>query len=126
MTATNVTAETPWQRLGNRFTLGLRSRDEAEWLREPDAFADTGRRVDQIAETAWLLDNRHDEVFAALPDTVDAGREVLDMISTTLDDDSRPDPGRDGPMHPLETAARMVPEDLLLLAAAARRRQRHS
>ena len=120
MTATNVTAETPWQRLGNRFTLGLRSRDEAEWLREPDAFADAGRRVDQIAETAWLLDNRHDEVFAALPDTVDAGREVLDMIRTTLDDDSRPDPGRDGPMHPLETAARMVPEDLLLLAPRRR------
>ena len=42
------------------------------------------------------------------------------MVSATLDDDSRPDPGRDGPMHPLETAARMVPEDLLLLAPRRR------
>ena len=97
MTATNVTAETPWQRLGNRFTLGLRSRDEAEWLREPDAFADAGRRVDQIAETAWLLDN-HDEVFAAFPH-LDAGA-VLDMVAPhwTTTAGHRPD----GPMHLLE------------------------
>ena len=27
MTAANATAETPWQRLGNRFTLGLRARE---------------------------------------------------------------------------------------------------
>ena len=84
MTATNVTAETPWQRLGNRFTLGLRARDEAEWLREPDAFGDAGRRADQIAEKAWLLDNRHDEVFAAFPDSLDAGREVLGMVRMSL------------------------------------------
>ena len=115
MTAANATAETPWQRLGNRFTLGLRARDEAEWLREPDAFGDAGRRADQIAEKAWLLDNRHDEVFAAFPDSLDAGREVLGMVRTTLDD-NQPPPQPDKPMHPLETAARMVPEDLLLLA----------
>ena len=119
MTAMTANAETPWQRLGNRFTLGLRARDEAEWLREPDAFANAGRRSDQIAEKAWLLDNRHDEVFAAFPDSFDAGREVLDMVAATLDGALSPVEGA-GKMHPLEHAARLVPEDLLLLAPRPR------
>ena len=119
MTATTVNADTPWQRLGNRFTLGLRARDGAGWLREPDAFADAGRRADQLAEKSWLLDNRHDEVFAALPDSRDAGREVLDLVAATLDG-APPDVEPDHRMHPLEQAARLVPEDLLLLAPRRR------
>ena len=44
-------------------------------LAEPDAFADTGRRADQIAEKAWLMDNRRDEVFAAF-EGLQASREI--------------------------------------------------
>ena len=109
--------DTPWQRLGNRFTLGLRARAEADWLREPDAFADTGRRADQIAEKAWLMDNRRDEVFAAFPEGLQASRETLDMVTAALD---APEAEADAPLHPLEQAARMVPEDLLLLAPRPR------
>ena len=109
--------DTPWQRLGNRFTLGLRPRAESEWLREPDAFADTGRRADQIAEKAWLMDNRRDEVFAAFPEALEASRETLHMVTAALGA-SAPEP--DDPLHPLEQAARMVPEDLLLLAPRPR------
>ena len=36
--------QTPWERLGNKFTLGLRTRTEAEWLPVDDAFGDAGRR----------------------------------------------------------------------------------
>ena len=36
--------QTPWERLGNKFTLGLRTRTEAEWLPFDDAFGDAGRR----------------------------------------------------------------------------------
>ena len=109
--------DTPWQRLGNRFTLGLRARAEADWLREPDAFADTGRRADQIAEKAWLLDNRRAEVFAAFPEGLQASRETLDMVTAALD---APQAEADASLHPLEQAARMVPEDLLLLAPRPR------
>ena len=109
--------DTPWQRLGNRFTLGLRARAEADWLREPDAFADTGRRADQIAEKAWLMDNRRAEVFAAFPEGLQASRETLDMVTAALD---APEAEADAPLHPLEQAARMVPEDLLLLAPRPR------
>ena len=117
MTVETAHAETPWQRLGNRFTLGLRARAEADWLREPDAFADAGRRADQLAEKAWLLDNRHDEVFAASPDSLDAAREVLEMVAASFDDGAVP---TQEDIHPLEMAARMVPEDLLLLAPRQR------
>ena len=110
------TGETPWERLGNKFTLGLRTRTEAEWLPFDDAFGDAGRRQDQMAERDWLFDNRHDDTFAALQGSEDAGAEVLDMVIAHLAEHHGSAPEvTSADKHPLETAARMVPEDLLLL-----------
>lgn len=113
--------QTPWQRLGHRFTLGLRSRAEADWLPVEDAFGDPDRRSHQLAEKASLFGARHDEVFAAAPEGLAASHEVLAMVTahlktyhhTTV---AAPDLDR----HPLEAAARLVPEDLLLLEPRAR------
>ena len=63
--------QTPWQRLGNKFTLGLRTRAEADWLPYGDAFGDSGRRADQLAEKAFLFETRRDEVFATLDGSAD-------------------------------------------------------
>ncbi len=114
--------QTPWQRLGHRFTLGLRARAEAAWLPVEDAFGDSDRRSRQLAEKARLFDQRHDEVFAAGPEGLAASREVLAMVMAYLTGrhDSTPD-APDPNLHPLEAAARLVPEDLLLLAPPARR-----
>ena len=116
------TGHTPWERLGNKFTLGLRTRTEAEWLPFDDAFGDAGRRQDQMTERDWLFDNRHDETFAALDGSEEAGAEVRDMVITHLagHHGTAPEAPRPG-MHPLEAAARMVPEDLLLLKSRPRK-----
>ena len=115
------TEQTPWERLGNKFTLGLRTRSESEWLPFEDAFGDAGRRRDQMTERAWLFDNRHGETFAALDGSEDAGAEVRDMVMAHLADyhGSTPDLPA-AAMHPLEAAARLVPEDLLLLKSRPR------
>ena len=113
--------QAPWQRLGNKFTLGLRARDEAAWLPVEDAFGDTGRRSAQLAEKARLFDNRHREVFAATPESLAAATEVLDMVGAHLHawhGMTPVTPAQD--LHPLEAAARLVPEDLLLLAPRGR------
>lgn len=115
------TEQTPWQRLGNRFTLGLRARDEAEWLPVEDAFGDAGRRSAQLAEKAWLLDNHHQEVFAAAPESLAAASEVLNMVGAHLQAWHGMTPvAAEQDLHPLEAAARLVPEDLLLLAPHSR------
>ena len=116
------TGHTPWERLGNKFTLGLRTRTEAEWLPFDDAFGDAGRRQDQMTERDWLFDNRHDETFAALDGSEEAGAEVRDMVIAHLagHHGTAPEAPRPG-MHPLEAAARMVPEDLLLLKSRPRK-----
>ena len=51
--------QTPWERLGNKFTLGLRTRTEAEWLPFDDAFGDAGRRQDQIDRKSTRLNSSH-------------------------------------------------------------------
>ena len=113
--------QTPWQRLGNKFTLGLRTRTEADWLPFEDAFADHGRRADQLAEKAFLFGARRDEVFATLDGSMDACTEVLDMVTDHIATyhASSPDPAL-ASQHPLEAAAHLVPEDLLLLAPRQR------
>ncbi len=114
--------QTPWERLGNKFTLGLRTRTEAEWLPFDDAFGDAGRREDQMTERNWLFDNCHDETFAALGGSEEAGAEVRDMVIAHLAEHhgGTPEvPAAD--LHPLEAAARMVPEDLLLLKPRPRK-----
>ena len=110
--------QAPWQKLGFKLKLGLRARDEADWLPPDDLFDDHSARDSQLAYKAQLLGDRHDEVFAALPGSEPAGREVLAMVRTHLQqfhDASLPDLLAAAGLHPLDAAARLVPEDLLLL-----------
>ena len=125
----------PWQRLGPKFRLGLRARSEQEWLSHADAFGHADRRAAQVAEANHLLDTRHADVFAALDDALDdcsghnrdgenalaASQEVLEMVQDNLrrfHPGTAPQARRD--LHPLEAAARLIPEDLLLLAPRSR------
>jgi len=120
-------AQPPWQRLGGKFTLGLRPRAETEWLPFDDAFDDSRRRADQLAEKAWLFDHQHGDVFAHDPTSLSACAEVRDMVRAHLADHHD---GKSGDqlaglsahtdMHPLEQAARAVPEDLLVLSPRER------
>ncbi len=91
--------------------MGLSRCDPAHWLL-PDE-----HRSEELAERHRLLAARHDEVFAALPDTEAAGAEVLGLVRTwfgahrsdvVLPDDP---PG----IHPLEAAGRLVQEDVCLM-----------
>ena len=110
--------QAPWQKLGFKLKLGLRARDEADWLPYEDLFDDHAARDSQLDCKAQLLGDRHNEVFAALPESEPAGREVLAMVRAHLQqfhDASLPDLPADRGLHPLDAAARLVPEDLLLL-----------
>ena len=110
--------QAPWQKLGFKLKLGLRARDEADWLPYDDLFDDHAARDSQLDCKAQLLGDRHNEVFAALPESEPAGREVLAMVRAHLQqfhDASLPDLPADAGLHPLDAAARLVPEDLLLL-----------
>lgn len=113
--------QTPWQRLGHRFTLGLRSRAEADWLPGDDALGDPDRRSRQLAEKAGLFDARHDEIFATTPEGLAASHEVLAMVTAHLTaHHGGVTAAPNHELHPLEAAARLVPEDLLLLAPRPR------
>lgn len=94
--------------------MGLRTIAEADWLVVDE------RRPPELAEKARLLDERHDEVFAALPGTDAVGAEVLELVRDWLtarrpglDVPAPPSTGR--PMHPLEQAGRLVQEDLCVM-----------
>ena len=117
----------PWQRLGFKLKLGLRARSEAEWLPSNDLFGNKAARAEQIALKAQLLAKHHQDVFSALPNTNAAGNEVLAMVRqhlTTYHNDHGHNNHKhndymvasDSDLHPLDRAARLVPEDLLLLA----------
>ena len=125
----------PWQRLGFELKLGLRARSEAEWLPSNDLFGNQAARAEQIALKTQLLAKYHQDVFSTMPNTNAAGDEVLTMVRQHLtayhhdhahDDhthdyhlhDDRIAPA-DAGLHPLDRAARLVPEDLLLLAPFA-------
>ena len=113
--------QAPWQRLGFSLKLGLRSCSEADWLPYNDLFGDVLARARQLRLKQQLCAERHSEVFAAVPDTEIVGREVLDMVRTHLATYHKlPAVEPDVSDHPLDTAARMVPEDLLLLAPQER------
>ena len=125
----------PWQRLGFELKLGLRARSEAEWLPSNDLFGNQAARAEQIALKTQLLAKYHQDVFSTMPNTNAAGDEVLTMVRQHLtayhhdhahDDhthDYHPHDDRIAPadagLHPLDRAARLVPEDLLLLAPFA-------
>jgi hypothetical protein len=122
----------PWQRLGFKLKLGLQARSEAEWLPSNDLFGNQAARAEQIALKTQLLAKHHQDVFSAMPNTNVAGDEVLAMVRQHLTtyhdhhahndhphDNYRHDDrmaSADAGLHPLDRAARLVPEDLLLLA----------
>ncbi|MDA9194024.1 DUF3445 domain-containing protein, partial [Alphaproteobacteria bacterium] len=125
----------PWQRLGYKLKLGLLARSEAEWLPSNGLFGNQTARAEQIALKTQLLAKHHQDVFSAMPNTNAAGDEVLAMVRQHLTayhhdhahydhahydhphDDSMV--SADAGLHPLDRAARLVPEDLLLLAPFA-------
>ena len=117
----------PWQRLGFKLKLGLRARSEAEWLPSNDLFGNRAARAKQIALKKRFLAKHHQDVFSAMPNTNVASDEVLEMVRQHLTtyhnnhahnehthNDRMAKSGAD--LHPLDRAARLVPEDLLLLA----------
>lgn len=107
----------PWQRLGRNLKMGLRACDEAHWLPLNDLFDDAKARHRQLLAKADLLDHHHEDVFSALPNSTAASAEVLEMITTHLIAYYPDLPLQiDSSLHPLEAAARLVPEDLLVLA----------
>ena len=117
----------PWQRLGFKLKLGLRARSEAEWLPSNDLFGNRAARAKQIALKKRLLAKHHQDVFSAMPNTNVASDEVLEMVRQHLaayhnnyahNEHTHNDrmAASDAKLHPLDRAARLVPEDLLLLA----------
>ena len=107
----------PWQRLGYKLKLGLRARSEAEWLPSDDSFGNELTRAEQIALKARLLAKHHQDVFSAMPNTMTAGDEVLAMVRQHLKTYHNACMATsDSGVHPLDMAARLIPEDLLLLA----------
>ena len=67
-------ARTPFDGSSVPFTIGLRPLDPDEWI-EPD-----DRLVDQLEQKDALYKSAFETVFAAEPDTIEAQREVLDML----------------------------------------------
>jgi len=95
----------PW------LSMGLTRLDPARWI-PPDE-----HRTAELAERHRLLAGRHDEVFAALPDTEASGNEVLHLVRTWFAR-HRPHvvlPADPPDIHPLEAAGRLVQEDLCLM-----------
>jgi hypothetical protein len=116
----------PFEAGPHRLQMGLMALKPQDWIEIDDTLAST------LVAKRRLLAERHDEVFAALPGTEAAGAEVLDLLAdhlprrfptqyprmnTTIAIAATGDlvgigtPG----VHPLETAARLVPEDLCLM-----------
>ncbi|HEX6841494.1 MAG TPA: DUF3445 domain-containing protein, partial [Stellaceae bacterium] len=109
-----------------RLALGLMPLAWAEWL-EIDR-----RLAADLAAKRALLDTRHGEVFAALPEAADAASELLALLAAHLPQHHAQIYRRDGDvlanlatgerwdvarpvLHPLDLAGRLVQEDLCLL-----------
>lgn len=116
----------PFEAGPHRLQMGLMALKPEDWIEIDETLAAT------LIAKRRLLAERHDEVFAALPDTEAAGAEVLDLLAahlpkrfptqyprmnTTIAVAATGElvgigaPG----VHPLETASRLVPEDLCLM-----------
>jgi hypothetical protein len=116
----------PFEAGPHRLQMGLMALKPDDWIELDDTLPAT------LLAKRRLLAERHDDVFAALPETEAAGAEVLAMLAdhlprrfpkhyarmnTTLAVAATGEllgigtPG----VHPLETAARLVPEDLCLM-----------
>lgn len=124
---TSVPRYTPYDKGRFQLSLGIKEIDPAEWI-EVDRHYDA-----QIAEKRRLLAERPGEVFDALPESLPAQSECLDLVLRSLGEHH---PGmvavdartvavqRTGEVHdreafadrPLDLAGRLVQEDLCLMA----------
>ncbi len=90
--------------------MGTRNLGSRPWLAVDD------RREAELALKARLLTDRHDEVFAALPDTEAPGQVTLALIVEQLEAMGLAAPDRPEPaVHPLDAAGRHVQEDLCVV-----------
>ena len=116
--------QAPWQKLGFQLKLGLRPRQESCWLPRKNLFGSDTERDEQIRQKQHLFAHNHADIFAAFPSASTASAEMLRMVCDHITSHHHaPLPHIDHTQHPLEAAARLVPEDLLLLAP---RRQNNS
>ena len=116
--------QAPWQKLGFQLKLGLRPRQESRWLPRKNLFGNDTERDEQIREKQHLFARNHADIFAAFPSASTASAEMLQMVCDHITSHHHaPLPDINHTQHPLEAAARLVPEDLLLLAP---RRQNNS
>ena len=116
--------QAPWQKLGFQLKLGLRPRQESCWLPRENLFGNETERDEQILHKQHLFAHNHADIFAAFPSASTASAEMLQMVCNHITSHHHaPLPDIDHTQHPLEAAARLVPEDLLLLAP---RRQNNS
>lgn len=95
----------PW------LAMGLARIDDAAWLLPDEA------RAEELAERRQLVDQRADEVFAALPGTEEASAEVLELVRA-WEQRHRPDLADlpvDTGRHPLIAAGLRTQEDLALM-----------
>lgn len=119
-----------------RLTMGLLPLDLHDWI-EPDE-----NIASELVEKERLLQERHREVFAALPEAVAGSMEVLELLADYLPTQFVTLFRRDGnflhnlvtqqtwdvsqPMlHPLDLAGRLVQEDLCLMRFNAESRLYH-
>jgi dimethylamine monooxygenase subunit A len=98
-----------------RLRVGLRPFDPVDWF----VFGDDREEV--MAEKALLLSNQLDDVFRAEPGTEQKSREILDEVVANLQEHHpgvwplvKHELGVAG-RHPLDTAARLVQDDLVLM-----------
>jgi hypothetical protein len=120
----------PFESGPHRLQMGLMALKPEDWIELDDRLGDTLRLKRR------LLAERHDDVFAALPGTEEAGAELLAMLAEHLPRRFPTQYPRMGAtiavaatgelvgigapgVHPLETAARLVPEDLCLMRRTA-------
>ena len=109
--------QAPWQKLGFQLKLGLRPRQESCWLPRKNLFGNDTERDEQILLKQHLFAYNHADIFAAFPSANAASLELLNMVCEQITAyHHAPQPKLDHTQHPLEAAARLIPEDLLLLA----------
>lgn len=109
-----------------RPTMGLRTLASEDWIEITDGLAA------ELVRKRALLETRHDEVFAALPEAGDASAELLDLLVAHLTNYHSTLYERHGDrlasrltgeswdlkqtaIHPLELAGRLVQEDFCVL-----------
>ena len=109
-------AEIPiWQKLGSGLKLGLQSCPDDLWLPEADIFGDIQSRQHQIDLKNSLFEMQRDAVFLTSDQAMAASLETCDLITDYAGIYLDPFHPLDL-FHPLEAAARHIPEDLVILS----------